>query len=288
MPSADFLDLLNVYFECAARPVIAAGGEVLAFVGDAVLAIFPVDGRRRELPGLTRRVLVGAPHKSLVMTDRINAERIARRQGADPLRHRAQHRAGHVRQYRRAGAARLFRHRPDGDRGGADREADEVGRRARARHPRGRRARAASLALDRPASRSRASGSRRSFSGSRSRKRRRRRRERRERSVPLRGAAGLRRLRAGERSRGLHAAARRLARRRRRRGQIHRGAAQRALQGRQHGRRVGGRAPCATRSARCPSPSCSAATAPSWQCRRRARKRRAGRWPPRPTSSRRT
>ena len=40
MPSEDFLNLLNVYFECSARPAIAAGGEVLAFVGDAVLASF--------------------------------------------------------------------------------------------------------------------------------------------------------------------------------------------------------------------------------------------------------
>ena len=51
----DFLDLLNVYFECSARPAIAAGGEVLAFVGDAVLAIFPIDDDA-ELPALTRKV----------------------------------------------------------------------------------------------------------------------------------------------------------------------------------------------------------------------------------------
>ena len=48
MPSDDFLDLLNVYFECAARPAIAAGGEVLAFVGDAVLAIFPIEDENRS------------------------------------------------------------------------------------------------------------------------------------------------------------------------------------------------------------------------------------------------
>ena len=50
MPSADFLDMLNVYFECAARPAISEGGEVLAFIGDAVLAIFPMD-RDAALPG---------------------------------------------------------------------------------------------------------------------------------------------------------------------------------------------------------------------------------------------
>jgi len=83
MPSEDFLDLLNVYFECSARPAIAAGGEVLAFVGDAVLAIFPVE-QDAELPELTRRV-TDALHKSLAFTDGINDERIGR--GLEPIRY---------------------------------------------------------------------------------------------------------------------------------------------------------------------------------------------------------
>jgi adenylate cyclase len=83
MPSEDFLNLLNVYFECSARPAIAAGGEVLAFVGDAVLAIFPMD-HEGELPALTRRV-TAALHESLAATDRINAERVALNQ--EPIRY---------------------------------------------------------------------------------------------------------------------------------------------------------------------------------------------------------
>ena len=43
MPSEDFLQMLNVYFECTAGPAIEAGGEVLDFIGDAVLAIFPYE-----------------------------------------------------------------------------------------------------------------------------------------------------------------------------------------------------------------------------------------------------
>ena len=74
MPSAAFLDLLNAYFECAARPAIAAGGEVLAFVGDAVLAIFPV-ADEAELPAITRRAL-SALRVSLVVTDRMNTQRM--------------------------------------------------------------------------------------------------------------------------------------------------------------------------------------------------------------------
>ncbi|WP_419796570.1 MAG: adenylate/guanylate cyclase domain-containing protein [Terasakiella sp.] len=42
LPRADFLDMLNDYFDCTAGAVLANGGEVLRYIGDAVLAIFPV------------------------------------------------------------------------------------------------------------------------------------------------------------------------------------------------------------------------------------------------------
>lgn len=37
-----FLDLLNRYFECVLGPVQERGGEILRFIGDAALAIFPI------------------------------------------------------------------------------------------------------------------------------------------------------------------------------------------------------------------------------------------------------
>ncbi len=40
LPSADLLELLNAYFDCVVGAVEAHGGEVLKFVGDAVLAVF--------------------------------------------------------------------------------------------------------------------------------------------------------------------------------------------------------------------------------------------------------
>jgi adenylate cyclase len=43
MSPDDFLNLLNDYFECTAGPTIQFGGEVLDFIGDAVLAIFPFE-----------------------------------------------------------------------------------------------------------------------------------------------------------------------------------------------------------------------------------------------------
>jgi class 3 adenylate cyclase/uncharacterized protein (DUF427 family) len=39
-----YLNLLNDFFERAVDPVLAGGGEVLKFIGDAVLAIFPLEG----------------------------------------------------------------------------------------------------------------------------------------------------------------------------------------------------------------------------------------------------
>ncbi len=43
MPREEFLALLNQYFECLAGAVLDHGGTVLRYIGDAVLAIFPID-----------------------------------------------------------------------------------------------------------------------------------------------------------------------------------------------------------------------------------------------------
>lgn len=43
MPQENYMALLNRFFECSAGAAIACGGEVLDFIGDAVLAIFPVE-----------------------------------------------------------------------------------------------------------------------------------------------------------------------------------------------------------------------------------------------------
>ena len=48
MGRRDFLALLNDYFECVLGPVLEHQGEVLRFIGDAALAIFPVAGRPAE------------------------------------------------------------------------------------------------------------------------------------------------------------------------------------------------------------------------------------------------
>ena len=55
-----FMDLLNRYFECTAGAVIAGGGEVLRFVGDAVLAIFPIRAGGDDAPAAAGRALAAA------------------------------------------------------------------------------------------------------------------------------------------------------------------------------------------------------------------------------------
>ncbi|MGI0117583.1 adenylate/guanylate cyclase domain-containing protein [Zooshikella sp. RANM57] len=42
LPSNEYLNVLNQYFDCLAGSVLQQEGEVLRFIGDAVLAIFPV------------------------------------------------------------------------------------------------------------------------------------------------------------------------------------------------------------------------------------------------------
>ena len=43
LASENYFDLLNAYFEATAGPLVAHGGEVLDFIGDAVLGIFPFE-----------------------------------------------------------------------------------------------------------------------------------------------------------------------------------------------------------------------------------------------------
>ncbi|HEX2018915.1 MAG TPA: adenylate/guanylate cyclase domain-containing protein [Aurantimonas sp.] len=79
LPSEAFLQLLNDYFECAARPAIRAGGEVLAFIGDAVLVIYPME-ERTDPEALTAKVL-DAVGESFRMRDEAN--RLRREAGLD-------------------------------------------------------------------------------------------------------------------------------------------------------------------------------------------------------------
>ena len=76
MSRAEFLRLLNEFFECVLGPVLEQKGEVLRFIGDAALAIFPVG----ESPGDACDRALAAALEALARMDKANASR------ARPLR----------------------------------------------------------------------------------------------------------------------------------------------------------------------------------------------------------
>jgi adenylate cyclase len=49
MPVEDFFRALNDFFDCTAAAVLDHGGEILSYIGDAVLAIFAIGGTDRPL-----------------------------------------------------------------------------------------------------------------------------------------------------------------------------------------------------------------------------------------------
>lgn len=55
-----FLAALNTYFECSAGAVLAGGGDVLRFIGDAVLGIFPIGAGRFDETEACQRALDAA------------------------------------------------------------------------------------------------------------------------------------------------------------------------------------------------------------------------------------
>lgn len=62
LPRDALIALLNGYFDCVGTAIDAAGGEILKFIGDAVLAIFPL-GASDDL-AITARAALGAAEKA--------------------------------------------------------------------------------------------------------------------------------------------------------------------------------------------------------------------------------
>jgi adenylate cyclase len=82
LPRDEVIALLNDYFECMARPVEARGGELLKFIGDAILAIFPItDDLDRDR---ACRAALAAAEAALAELAALNARRAA--EGAAELK----------------------------------------------------------------------------------------------------------------------------------------------------------------------------------------------------------
>lgn len=83
LPGPEVIELLNDYFQVMAAPLREAGGEVLKFIGDAMLAV--VRPRQSNMPRETtcRRALAAA-EQAMADLGALNAERLAR--GAPEIR----------------------------------------------------------------------------------------------------------------------------------------------------------------------------------------------------------
>jgi adenylate cyclase len=82
LPRDEVIALLNDYFDAMARPVHAHGGEILKFIGDAMLAIFPMQD---DLDRDNRcHVALRAAHEAFDALDALNEIRASA--GKPPLR----------------------------------------------------------------------------------------------------------------------------------------------------------------------------------------------------------
>ncbi|MEE8260983.1 MAG: adenylate/guanylate cyclase domain-containing protein, partial [Gammaproteobacteria bacterium] len=87
LPKSEFLSILNDFFDCMAGAVLDHGGEVLRFIGDAALAIFPIGGTSKLLEeactpseGACKRALDAARNAR----QRIDALNKRRQEAGDP------------------------------------------------------------------------------------------------------------------------------------------------------------------------------------------------------------
>jgi hypothetical protein len=55
LPPAVLIELLNSYFDCQVPEILDCGGEILKFMGDGMLAIFPVASNAADLPKRAER-----------------------------------------------------------------------------------------------------------------------------------------------------------------------------------------------------------------------------------------
>jgi adenylate cyclase len=78
-PRDDVIDLLNGYFDAMSEPVVRHGGEILKFIGDGMLAIFPLDQ-----PGACANLLraVSEARQAMVALNEENG-----RIGREPMRY---------------------------------------------------------------------------------------------------------------------------------------------------------------------------------------------------------
>lgn len=60
LDAQNYIDTVNAYFDCTANAVIDHGGEVLKFIGDGILAIFPIESGIRPRANMCNAALAAA------------------------------------------------------------------------------------------------------------------------------------------------------------------------------------------------------------------------------------
>ncbi|HEY8013341.1 MAG TPA: adenylate/guanylate cyclase domain-containing protein, partial [Dongiaceae bacterium] len=79
LPPDELISLLDAYFDAAAAAIGRYGGEVLKFVGDGVLAIFPA------AEGEERQMVAAALAAGEAILERLASENVARSAAGQPL-----------------------------------------------------------------------------------------------------------------------------------------------------------------------------------------------------------
>ncbi len=112
----EVIELLDEVFETLTAPLRSRGGQVLKFMGDGMLAIFPL---LAETQAETCRNAIDAAREAMHALDRVNR---ARAEASKPVRRgrpRAAYRGSPVRQCRRRRSPRFHGDRAGRQRGGA-------------------------------------------------------------------------------------------------------------------------------------------------------------------------
>ena len=110
LPAETVVDILNLYFDCQVPAIRKHGGEVLKFMGDGLLAVFPIAEDDGDIRRVCSQVLEAAREsRASVEAHELSGRRNRR---ALSLRRRAACRQNPLRQYRRRQPARLHLHRP--------------------------------------------------------------------------------------------------------------------------------------------------------------------------------
>ena len=82
MELEDYLSLINEYYTCTAGAVLEHGGEVLKFIGDGILAIFPYDEKLRPPQDMAHAAIMTAKD---AITRNVNNNTRRKDLGLDPL-----------------------------------------------------------------------------------------------------------------------------------------------------------------------------------------------------------